>query len=86
MRGPRLNAENGGSGFMPGSASPPVHESLDLLALFAINPGPLDYSGYAVTTTHSTSAPNERTGVRSLRPVPARRRPAFLRDGRCQVR
>ncbi len=41
----------GGSGFMPDAASPLLGKGLDLLALFGINPGPADYSGYSVTTS-----------------------------------
>ncbi|HEY5990489.1 MAG TPA: right-handed parallel beta-helix repeat-containing protein [Streptosporangiaceae bacterium] len=41
----------GGSGFMLGSTSPLLHKGLDLLALFGINPGPVDYSGYSVTSS-----------------------------------
>ena len=41
----------GGTGFMPGSASPLLDKGLDLLALFGINPGPVDYSGYSVTSS-----------------------------------
>lgn len=41
----------GGSGFMLGSTSPLLRKGLDLLALFGINPGPVDYSGYSVTSS-----------------------------------
>ena len=41
----------GGSGFMLGSTSPLLHKGLDLLALFGINPGPVDYSGSPVTSS-----------------------------------
>jgi hypothetical protein len=41
----------GGSGFMLSSTSPLLDKGLDLLALFGINPGPVDYSGYSVTSS-----------------------------------
>jgi hypothetical protein len=42
---------DGGSGFTLESTSPLLHEGLDLLALFGINPGPVDYSGSPVTSS-----------------------------------
>lgn len=42
---------DGGSGFTLGSTSPLLHQGLDLLALFGINPGPVDYSGNPVTSS-----------------------------------
>jgi hypothetical protein len=41
----------GGDGFTLKSTSPLLHKGLDLLALFGINPGPVDYSGNPVTSS-----------------------------------
>ncbi len=42
---------DGGSGFILGTTSPLLAKGLDLLALFGINPGPVNYSGYSVTSS-----------------------------------
>ena len=42
---------DGGSGFTLGTTSPLRAKGLDLLALFGINPGPVDYSGSSVTSS-----------------------------------
>jgi hypothetical protein len=42
---------DGGSGFVLGPTSALLHKGLDLLALFGINPGPVDYSGSPVTSS-----------------------------------
>jgi hypothetical protein len=56
LTGPVLNLTvtapgGGGSGFTLGATSPLLHKGLDLLALFGINPGPVDYSGNPVTSS-----------------------------------
>ena len=42
---------DGGNGFMLQPTSPLLHKGLDLLALFGINPGPVNYSGNPVTSS-----------------------------------
>ena len=42
---------DGGTGFTLEPGSPLLGKSLDLLALFGINPGPVNYSGSPVTSS-----------------------------------